>query len=99
MRCESENAPRILRPALLFVFALLATAQSQAPVFRVETNLQSIAVQVTDRHGKHVPGLSASDFTLLEDGRSQRIAFFAADHQPLSLAILIDSGRSMDFAG
>ena len=81
------------------LFALSVFAQSQTPVFKVDTNLQSIAVQVTDKQGNHVPGLSASDFTLLEDGRPQKIAFFAAERQPLSLAILIDAGRSMDFGG
>ena len=77
----------------------MALAQSQAPTYKVDTNLQSIAVQVTDRHGNHVHGLTASDFTLLEDGRPQKIAFFSAESEPVSLAILIDSSLAMDFGG
>jgi len=69
----------------------------QTPVFRSTTNLQSIAVQVVDNKGQFVAGLIATDFTLLEDGRPQKIAFFGAEHQPASLAILLDSSRSMDF--
>ena len=88
-----------MRRALLLVCSSWVLARSQAPVFRVDSNLQSIAVRVTDKQGNHVQGLSASDFTLLEDERAQRIAFFAAEHQPISLAILIDAGRSMDFGG
>lgn len=71
--------------------------QSQTPIFTVNTNLQTIAVHVTDKHGTSVLGLTAPDFTLLEDGKRQRIAFFEAQEQPTSLAILLDVGRSMDF--
>src|SRR6476646_4117393 len=43
--------------------------------------------------------MAASDFTLLEDSRPQKIEFFEAQDQPISLAILLDVGRSMDFGG
>jgi len=85
--------------AVLLLWPLLALAQSQETVFRVETNLQSIAVEVTDKHGNYVQGLTASDFTLLEDGKPERIAFFEGESEPISLAILIDSGMTMDFGG
>ena len=88
-----------LSAALLLGWPLGALAQSETPVFKVDTNLQSIAVQVTDKQGNHVRGLTASDFTLLESGRPRKIAFFEAESEPISLAILIDSSRSMDFGG
>jgi VWFA-related protein len=46
-----------------------------------------------------VRGLTASDFALREGGQPRKIAFFEAESEPISLAILIDSGRSMDFGG
>jgi VWFA-related protein len=84
---------------MLLGCSLLVSAQAPIPVFRANSNLQSIAVQVTDKHGGHVKGLAASDFTLLEDGHSQRIAFFEAENQPMSLAILVDASSTMDFGG
>jgi hypothetical protein len=72
--------------ALLLEWSPGALAQAPAPVFKVDTNLQSIAVQVGDKQGNHVHGLSASDFTLLEDGQRQKIAFFEAESEPISLA-------------
>ena len=87
------------RLALLLMSSAPALAQSEVPVFKVETNLQSIAVRVTDRQGNDVHGLSAEDFTLLENGRSQKIAFFGVDYEPLSLTILIDSSSSMESGG
>ena len=82
------------RLPVVLVFCLTASAQ-----FRAESNLQSIAAQVTDSRGNSLTGLSVEDFTLLEDGRPQRIAFFGAERQPVSLAILLDSSRSMTFGG
>jgi Ca-activated chloride channel family protein len=69
--------------------------QAQEPVFRAEANLRTVAVRVTDKHGEDIAGLRAGDFTLLEDGRPQKIAFFGADRQPVSLAVLIDASTSM----
>jgi Ca-activated chloride channel family protein len=77
----------------------LSQAQSQTPVFKVDTNLQSIAVQVTDKNGRYVKGLAASDFTLFEDGRPQKIAFFEGESEPMSVAILVDASRTMDYSG
>ncbi len=41
-------------------------------------------------------GLSAQDFTILEDGRPQTISFFGAEDQPISLVVLLDSSSSME---
>ncbi len=83
----------------LCLFAYFLTAFAQAPVFKTDTTLQSIAVQVTDKQGQAINGLAASDFTLLEDGRPQKIAFFGAEKQPVSLAVLIDASSSMSYGG
>ncbi len=85
--------------AILLMSSALALAQSELPVFKVKTNLQSIAVRVTDKQGNDVHGLSAEDFTLLENGRPQKIAFFGVEYEPLSLTILIDSSNSMESGG
>jgi len=82
------------RAARALLYAGVAFAQ--APVFKVDANLQSIAVRVTDRRGRDISGLSQGDFTVLEDGKPQKIAFFGADHQPISLAVLLDSSTSME---
>jgi len=83
-------------PAYLVLCASLALAQSNAPLFKADVNLQSIAVQVTDKEGRDVRGLSARDFTILEDGRPQTISFFGAEDQSISLVVLLDSSSSME---
>ncbi|HEV2388041.1 MAG TPA: VWA domain-containing protein [Candidatus Acidoferrales bacterium] len=73
-------------PLAIFLAAQLAfAAQSPAPaprsrqkpgVVRTTVNLVAIDVEVTDRSGKPVKGLAAGDFTLLEDGKPQKISTF-----------------------
>lgn len=79
---------RILRYAALLLTPLAAQ-------FKADTNLQSVAVNVTDKQSHPVGGLTAQDFTLSENGHPQKIAFFGADTEPVSLAILLDSSDSM----
>src|SRR5258708_434554 len=83
-----------IRLAPLFLAA--AFSHAQPPTFKADTNLQSIAVQVTDKQGRDVAGLTAADFTILEDGHPQKVAFLGADNQPISLAVLLDSSSSME---
>jgi VWFA-related protein len=62
--------------------------------FRVRTTVDLVVVPVSVRgdNEKLVPGLQAKDFTILEDGVPQTITNFSDDPQPLSAAILIDTG-------
>ena len=64
-------------------------------VLRSEVELQTVNVQVKDNHGNNVLGLAANDFTVREDGKLQRIAFFDAGHGPVAVAVLVDSSSSV----
>jgi Ca-activated chloride channel family protein len=75
--------------------SLQGQAQTPPPVFVSNTDLQSLAVRVTDKQGRDVHGLGAKDFTILEDGRTQPVAFFGAEQQPVSVALLLDASWSM----
>ena len=106
LRLFTKRAGRCAFPvlvALLVAGAFSAYSQDsdqpQAPNLRVNVNLQSLAVRVTDKQGNDVRGLSADDFTILEEGRPQKIAFFGTDNVPTSLNVLVDGGGSMDPTG
>jgi VWFA-related protein len=65
-------------------FSAHAFAQQTAPtppaddaVVKISTNLIQVDVTVTDKSGKVVPGLSASDFELFENGKKQTISNFS----------------------
>ncbi|MDT8066994.1 MAG: VWA domain-containing protein [Terriglobia bacterium] len=61
--------------ALLVTLGAFAQAPGQTPSIRVQTNLVLVPVQVRD-HNEHVPGLKEGAFTVLEDGKPQKIAVF-----------------------
>ena len=55
-----------------------APAAQERPPFRAGTTLVPVDVRVVNRDGRPVTDLSASDFTVLEDGVPQPIAHFAS---------------------
>jgi Ca-activated chloride channel homolog len=70
-------------------------SQSSAPVLRSEVDLQTVSIQVKDKRGNNVLGLAARDFTVRENGKPQKIAFFDAGSGPVTVAVLVDSSSSM----
>jgi len=63
-------------------------------VVRIETQLVSVPAIVTDRTGRPLTGLSASDFQIFEDGRPQKIANFSTTEAPFEVALLLDTSGS-----
>ena len=66
-------------------------------VVRVDTNLVSIPVAVTDRGGKSITDLRREDFRVYENGIKQQIAFFAPVEQPFTVVLLLDTSPSTRF--
>ena len=80
------------------VFSLIAVgfsvARAQDEVIKVDTTLVSVPVVVSDRQGRYVPGLKATDFAVFSDGAQQKIEFFASTEERLNVALLIDTSHS-----
>jgi len=66
--------------------------QDDIPTIIVQTNQVVIPVTVTDEAGHLVPGLIAKDFTVLEDGKKQKLNLFTSDPFAISAAVIIDLG-------
>jgi VWFA-related protein len=60
----------------------------------VTTNLVQIPVMVKDKQGRRVDGLLPQDFTVMENGKPQKLTFFTSDPFQLSVAVLIDLGMA-----
>jgi len=72
--------------AVMALLGLAGVAEAQAPAvatLKVKTRIVAIDVVVTDKQGKPVKNLQASDFALAENGAPQKIDHFEA-HTSLS---------------
>ena len=77
------------------VLAMTQRGDPTQAVFKSGVDLVAMSVVVTDAQNRFVPGLSASDFAVHEDGIEQDVSFFAASDVPLDLAVVIDTSASM----
>lgn len=78
----------------LFAGPQVQAQQDKDEVVKVDINLVSVPVMVSDRQGRYVSGLKSEDFTLYQDGRKQTISFFGTEEEPLNVAILLDTSKS-----
>ncbi len=75
------------------------SAEGPLETLRVNVNLVTIGVRVSDRRNREVSGLKQEEFSVFEDGRQQQIAVFASEQQPVSVLILLDRSYSMGQSG
>jgi Ca-activated chloride channel family protein len=69
----------------------------EGDIIRFDTSLVTVPVTVVDRYGRYVPLLHRDDFKIFEDGVEQKIAYFAATDQPITIVLLIDTSGSTEF--
>ena len=75
-------------------------AQDPDEVVRIDTDLVSFEVTVTDKNGRLVPNLRREDFLLFEEGVERPIEFFqpvrkTGERRPLSVVFALDVSGSM----
>jgi Ca-activated chloride channel homolog len=69
--------------------------EDKPDVIRLDTDLVSLDVVVTDLHGKRSTAkLAAADFVVYEDGVRQKISNFSTTEVPFNLVLLIDTSGS-----
>jgi Ca-activated chloride channel family protein len=79
---------------LLFLACLALPAQETT--LHVDVKLVNLFVNVTDKNGSIVGGLTRGDFSITEDGRSQQISVFERQsEQPLNITLAIDTSGSV----
>jgi len=104
MKCPSVScrsipvqAVAILWAGLISTLCPVSRAQDQksgvpAPAVRVSVRLVLADAVVTDKDGKVVTGLGAQDFTVLEDGKPQKVTNISFE-QPAELARALSAQR------
>jgi Ca-activated chloride channel homolog len=81
-------------PALSSFVSTDASSGSSV-AFRSGVDLVALTVTVTDNRRHFVNDLSASNFSVFEDGVPQTVSFFGTTDVPIDVAVVIDSSGSM----
>ena len=77
---------------------LAAVAQDRLLVFRSESNLVVLHVNVFDRRSDAVPNLPQSAFKVFEDDKPQEITFFSGADVPVAVGLILDVRGLMKLA-
>jgi Ca-activated chloride channel family protein len=67
----------------------------ESPVFRSQTDLVVLHVNVFDRRSDAVPDLPKSAFLVVDDDKPQDISFFLSGDVPVAVGLVIDNSSSM----
>jgi len=70
------------------------TSEDEEEAIKVETNLVTIPVSVTDRNGFYIADLKQADFKIFEDDVEQEVAYLGASETPFTVVLLIDVSPS-----
>jgi len=85
--------------AIAFVLALLSLpARAQEPqvvdTIKIDTNLISVPVIVSDRDNRYVPDLKVDAFRLFDNQVEQKISYFDTGEEPLNVVLMLDTSLS-----
>src|SRR5258708_6490728 len=79
----------------LLLFFLAFTLRAPDATFSTDVKVVNLLATVRDREGRIAKDLGIADFELREDGRTQKIRYFAKESEfPLKVGILVDTSRS-----
>jgi VWFA-related protein len=83
----------LLPSALILIAAAAPQAPLPSPQFRAGVDLVRLDVSVIDKNRRPVRGLTAADFTVLEDGHEQKIVAFVPVDIPDPLPVPVVDGK------
>ena len=66
-------------------------------IIKINTQLVSIPVRVMDKKGRFVGELAKKNFKVLEDNVEQEVELFSNEHQPFTVALVLDMSYSTTF--
>ncbi|MFM9903498.1 MAG: VWA domain-containing protein [Pyrinomonadaceae bacterium] len=73
------------------------TTADDGEIIKVNTQLVSIPVRVMDKKGRFIGGLAKENFKVLEDSVEQEVALFSNEHEPFTVALVLDMSYSTTF--
>lgn len=68
----------------------------EADTLKIDTNLVTIPVIVTDRTGHYLPDVQRDELNIFEDGVQQNIAYFQKVSAPFHVVLMLDTSASTE---
>jgi len=93
--CQSSDAPRAGPSEVETVHVSNAHRGIRQTSLRVDVNLVTVPVTVTDAMSHAVTGLRKEDFALYEGDTKQEIRYFSEEDGPISVGLILDLSKSM----
>ena len=84
-------------PDKSFATAGRDTSSDDGEVIKVNTQLVSIPVRVLDKKNRFIGGMTKENFKIYEDDVEQDVALFSNEHEPFTVALLLDMSYSSTF--
>ncbi len=84
-------------PGVLALWLLGSLSIGRGQDVKVQVDMVSLPVVVTDSGGNHIRDLKKEDFEVFEDGVPQQLGIFAAVEEPISVALTLDTSGSTEF--
>lgn len=94
---QAEPSPTPVSSASAAENSSEPAAEIDEEIVKIDTDLVSIPVKVSDRKGRFIAGLSKEDFQVFEENAPQEIAYFSDEEQPFTVALVLDMGYSTTF--
>lgn len=94
---ESSARNERPRPAINSSKFTVNSDPADVDVIRVETDLITIPVRITDKRGRPVADLKMEEFKVIENGVEKEIAYFSDTDQPFTVALVLDMSYSSVF--
>jgi hypothetical protein len=91
---ESQPPKKVEPPTAAPEATDSASPQEEAETVKVETNLVTIPVVVSDSGDKYVPDLRRDEFSVYEDGVQQQVAYFDTVTAPFHVVLMLDTSAS-----
>jgi Ca-activated chloride channel homolog len=85
----AQPSPRVIERSPL------APETGEEARLRVNTEVVSLTVSVSDQEGRFLPGLTKQDFKVMDDRVIQEISYFSDGDAPASVGIVFDLSSSM----
>ena len=88
----SESAPRTEKVSI--VTEAQTSSQNPDDIIRVNTDLVTVPVRISEKSGRPVPDVQRSEFRIIENGIEQPIDYFQNEEQPFTVALMLDMSYS-----